>query len=71
MDPNRADDADGDGIPDDEDSDDDNDGLLDTLEATLGTNPEKPDTDYDGLSDYDEVLLESSSISETPSLSSS
>ena len=55
-------DSDGDGMPDElpddydenigilvEDDDDDNDGMLDTEEATVGTNPLDPDTDGDGF----------------------
>lgn len=52
--PNIAD-YDGDGTPDEEDADDDNDGLLDTEEAALGTNPLDADTDGDGVTDFDEV----------------
>ena len=37
--------------------DTDGDGLLDTEEATLGTNPNNPDTDGDGLTDGEEVLV--------------
>jgi hypothetical protein len=37
--------------------DTDHDGLLDTEEADLGTDPQNPDTDGDGLSDGDEVAL--------------
>jgi len=37
------------------DDDDDNDGLLDTFENTLGTDTLLTDTDGDGISDYDEV----------------
>ncbi len=37
--------------------DSDGDGLSDTQEAVLGTNPNNPDTDGDGLSDGDEVLI--------------
>jgi len=48
-------DTDVDGIPDSADTDNDNDGLSDTLEATLGTNPLLADTDGDGLTDYAEV----------------
>ena len=55
-------DNDGDGYPDDcddacletemlADTDDDNDGLLDTDEAELGTDPFKKDTDDDGVND--------------------
>ena len=48
-------DADGDGIPDASDPDDDNDGLTDAQEQSLGTNPKKKDTDGDGYTDYQEV----------------
>ena len=57
-------DSDGDGMPDElpddydasvgtlvEDLDDDNDGMLDTEEDTLGTDPRNPDTDGDGICD--------------------
>jgi hypothetical protein len=44
-------DTDGDSVPDSQDSDDDNDGLSDTLEITIGTNPLDADTDNDGFSD--------------------
>ena len=37
--------------------DSDNDGLPDTQEAQLGTDPHNPDTDGDGLTDGDEVLI--------------
>ncbi len=37
--------------------DSDNDGLDDKREATLGTNPEKVDSDNDELSDGDEVII--------------
>ena len=37
------------------DTDDDNDGLSDTTEAALGTNPLLVDSDGDTLSDFDEV----------------
>jgi len=39
------------------DDDDDNDGLTDVEEATIGTDPLDPDTDDDGLTDGDEVLI--------------
>jgi hypothetical protein len=45
------DDCDGDGIKNKVDKDDDNDLIPDTLEATLGTDPCKRDTDGDGESD--------------------
>src|SRR3989338_2268809 len=38
------------------DLDTDDDGLLDTEEATYGTNPSLTDTDADGLTDYQEVI---------------
>jgi hypothetical protein len=44
-------DCDADGTPDAQDTDDDNDGLPDTLEAKIGTDPCKADTDGDGVSD--------------------
>ena len=37
--------------------DSDGDGLVDTQEAVLGTDPNNPDTDGDGLRDGDEVLI--------------
>ncbi|RKZ66353.1 MAG: hypothetical protein DRQ44_06840 [Gammaproteobacteria bacterium] len=37
------------------DNDDDNDGLVDTLEDSIGTDQLLVDTDGDGVSDYDEV----------------
>jgi len=48
-------DTDVDGIPDSVDTDNDNDGLSDTLEAFLGTDPLLADSDGDGLTDYVEV----------------
>ena len=44
-------DTDLDGIPNITDPDDDNDGLTDAEEITLGTDPLDPDTDGDGLKD--------------------
>lgn len=44
-------DTDQDGVPDDIDSDDDNDGLFDFEEEELGTNPRLFDSDRDGISD--------------------
>ncbi len=40
------------------DADDDNDGLEDILEATLGTDPLLTDTDGDTISDYDEIAYD-------------
>ena len=48
-------DTDVDGIPDSVDSDDDNDGLTDSAESALGTDPLDSDTDNDGLTDGEEV----------------
>jgi hypothetical protein len=50
-----SDDACGDGIGDVCDADDDGDGLGDSQEATLGTDPLLADTDGDGFGDGDEV----------------
>lgn len=44
-------DTDVDGIPDSVDSDDDNDGLTDSAESALGTDPLDSDTDHDGFPD--------------------
>ncbi len=44
-------DTDRDGVPDTSDSDDDNDGLTDGEERTLGTDPLQLDTDHDGVGD--------------------
>ena len=40
----------------DPNADDDGDGLTNSIEGALGTNPKSADTDGDGISDYDEVL---------------
>ena len=45
-------DSDEDGIGDNADTDDDNDGLTDSEEAGLGTDPLNWDTDDDGISDF-------------------
>ncbi len=55
-------DTDGDGIENNIDDDDDNDGLTDTAELTIGTNPLVTDTDNDGFSDFDEVSAGSDPI---------
>ena len=51
LDPFGDEDTDGDGIRDGLDPDDDNDGLTDTQETNLGTNPRNNDSDGDGSSD--------------------
>lgn len=48
-------DSDSDRIGDLKDTDDDNDGMPDTEETRLGTDPLKADTDGDGISDKDEI----------------
>ena len=62
------DDTDGDGIPDNVDTDDDDDGLLDVDELTAGTNPFLADTDGDGFDDGMEVTYGSDPLddSDTP-----
>ena len=50
-------DTDGDGIGNNADNDDDGDGLTDTEEQSLGTDPLLRDTDRDGLSDGQEIEL--------------
>lgn len=55
-------DTDGDGIGNTTDTDDDNDGLLDTQEMVLGTDPLKSDTDGDGLTDKQEVQLKTNPL---------
>ena len=47
-----------DGLGDSCDPDDDNDGLDDVIENTLGTDPLASDTDSDGLSDFEEVNVD-------------
>jgi hypothetical protein len=62
--PNETADSDDDGVGDNADTDDDNDGLLDVVETNTGiwvdindtgTDPSNSDSDDDGLSDGDEV----------------
>ncbi len=48
------------------DLDDDNDGLSDTVEASIGTNPLLSDTDGDNLSDFDEVNYDGDPSSYNP-----
>ena len=55
MDNTEIIDTDNDGTGNNADIDDDNDGLTDTEETALGTNPLLADSDGDGLSDLDEV----------------
>ncbi|MFQ6106006.1 MAG: hypothetical protein ACE5QF_00230 [Thermoplasmata archaeon] len=49
-------DTDNDGTPNYLDEDDDNDGLTDEQEATIGTSPINPDTDGDGYNDSADAL---------------
>ncbi len=55
-------DSDQDGLGNVCDPDDDNDGLTDSEEAALGTNPLSPDTDGDGVWDGDEVKCSSNPL---------
>jgi hypothetical protein len=57
--------TDGDGQGNLCDADDDNDGLTDTFEASLGTHPLLQDTDGDGLSDYAEVAYDGNAATYT------
>ena len=59
-------DADGDGIVGVCETDSDNDGLSDTLEASIGTSTIDTDTDDDGLSDYEEVAWDGDASSYDP-----
>lgn len=49
-------DTDDDGIPDVADEDIDGDGVINTEETVIGTDPVNPDTDSDGMVDGEEVL---------------
>ncbi len=61
-------DTDADGNGDACDSDDDNDGLSDSFEQAIGTDPLLADSDGDTLSDYDEVNWDSNPNAYTPGL---
>ena len=50
-------DINGNGIPNEEDPDMDGDGIPNEMEAIYGTCPMSPDTDGDGLSDYEEIYI--------------
>jgi hypothetical protein len=50
-------DTDGDGTPDDIDNDEDGDGILDTVEESIGTYGFMNDSDLDGHDDYQEYYL--------------
>ena len=54
-------DTDGDGVPDDIDADDDDDGLTDAQELQFGSDPLREFTDDDAWSDYDEVMVHGTS----------
>ncbi|MFK7828492.1 MAG: thrombospondin type 3 repeat-containing protein [Congregibacter sp.] len=55
-------DTDGDSLGDACDSDDDNDGLTDSEESSIGTNPLLVDTDGDGFADSEEVDFETNPL---------
>jgi subtilisin family serine protease len=59
-------DADGDDQGDACDADDDNDGLSDAFELSIGTDPLRVDTDGDGLTDYAEVSYDGNPAMYTP-----
>ena len=50
-------DTDHDGVEDRLDLDDNDDGLNDSIEISIGTNPLNPDTDNDALTDLEEIVL--------------
>lgn len=62
-------DTDLDGMPDITDPDDDNDGLLDTEELTMETDPLKADTDGDGINDKEDAQPTIPTAIETTQLS--
>jgi hypothetical protein len=66
MDPAETVDTDGDGIGNNADLDDDNDGLSDVDEAEAGTNPLNPDTDGDGLRDGRDVEFIQNAVTALP-----
>lgn len=57
----------GDLISADQTTDSDSDGIPDVTEYMFGTNPTNPDSDGDGLSDYDEVYVYGTSPTSTDS----
>jgi hypothetical protein len=59
-------DTDDDGSGDVCDTDDDNDGLQDIFEQSIGTNPLLADSDGDSLSDYEEVAYDGDPLSYIP-----
>jgi hypothetical protein len=59
-------DSDGDKLGNACDADDDNDGLSDVFELSIGTNPLLADTDGDGISDYAEVCYDGDCTKYTP-----
>ena len=61
-------DTDGDGIGNNIDTDDDNDGLSDAQEANLGTDPQKKDTDGDGVNDGEDYYPLDSTKSRKPEI---
>ncbi len=61
-------DTDGDSLGDACDTDDDNDGLDDAFEQSIGTDPLLADSDGDGLSDFDEVNHDGDPATYTPGL---
>jgi hypothetical protein len=64
---NPSGDSDGDGILNSSDLDDDNDFLLDTAEIAAGTDPLNKDTDADGMTDWEELVLHQTNPKNTDS----